>query len=226
MISCRPALWLLSAWTLNTACGATSASTPSAPSANVVVARRVAVLGDSLAVSPSISQAFPAQLQALIDRDSLPWTISNAGIRGDTTAGGVRRLDSVLGADVGVLVLELGANDGLAGVDASAIQRNLSSIVEAARARNISVLLCGMETVPTRGFDYVLAFHQVFPDVAHKYDIPLVPFLLWGVVLMPDMNGPDGIHPNAAGARRIAENVWPFLDRLLRARTATSITAP
>ncbi len=199
-------------------------STPSAPSATAVAVRRVAVLGDSLAVSPSMSQGFPAQLQVLIDRDSLPWTVSNAGIRGDTTADGLRRLESVLGADVGVLILELGANDGLAGVPTSDIQRNLSTIVDAARARHISVLLCGMETIPTRGLDYLLAFHQVFPNVAQRYSIPLVPFLLRGVALLPDMNGPDGIHPNAAGARRIADNVWPDLERLLRGTTTTLTT--
>ena len=172
-------------------------------------------------MSPSAVQAFPAQLQTMIERDALPWTVTNAGISGDTTAGGARRVQSLLGADVGVLVVELGANDGLAGIDPTNVQRNLSSIVEAARSRNISVLLCGMETLPTRGFDYVLAFHQIFPDVAQRYSIPLVPFLLRGVAFLPEMNGPDGIHPNAAGARRIAENVWPFLDRVLRARNAT-----
>jgi acyl-CoA thioesterase-1 len=150
----------------------------------------------------------------------LPWTVTNAGVSGDTTAGGVRRLQSVLAADVGVLVLELGANDGLAGIDPRVIERNLSSIVEAAAVRDIAVLLCGMETIPTHGLDYLFDFHQIFPGIAQQYNIPLVPFLLRGVALTPDMNGPDGIHPNAAGARRIAENVWPYLDRLLWARPA------
>jgi acyl-CoA thioesterase I len=88
------------------------------------------------------------------------------------------------------------------------------------------VLLCGMETIPTRGLDYLLAFHQVFPNVAQRYSIPLVPFLLRGVALVPDMNGPDGIHPNAAGARRIAENVWPYLARVLRASAPVLTTDP
>jgi acyl-CoA thioesterase I len=220
MISRRPALHLLSVCTLTVGCG-TASPPPSAPSASTIAVRRVIVLGDSLSVSPSIGQAFPAQLQTMIERDALPWTVTNAGISGDTTAGGARRVQSLLGADVGVLVVELGANDGLAGIDPRDVQRNISSIVEAARARNISVLLCGMETLPTRGFDYVLAFHQIFPDVAQRYSIPLVPFLLRGVAFVPEMNGSDGIHPNAAGARRIAENVWPFLDRVLRARNAT-----
>ena len=222
MVSRRLAVWLLGACALTVGCGTAS---PSSPSAQTPPARRVVVLGDSLSVSPSIPQAFPAHLQAMIERDGLAWTVTNAGISGDTTTGGARRVQSVLGADVGALIVELGANDGLAGTDPRDVERNLSTIVEAARARNISVLLCGMETLPTRGFDYVLAFHQVFPDVADRYGIPLVPFLLRGVLLVPDMNGPDGIHPNAAGARRIAENVWPFLDRLLRARAATLTAA-
>ena len=222
MISYRSALYLLSVCTLTVGCGASS---PSAPSADVAVpARRVVVLGDSLSVSPSMAQGFPAHLQTMIERDALPWSVTNAGISGDTTAGGVRRVQALLGADVGVLVVELGANDGLAGIEPVEVQRNLSSIVEAAKGRNISVLLCGMETLPTRGLDYVLAFHRVFPDVAERYGIPLVPFLLSGVAFVPEMNGSDGIHPNLAGARRIAENVWPFLERLLRARTAASIT--
>ena len=223
MISCRPASFLIGVCTLTVGCG-TASPTPSAPSATPVAVRRVVVLGDSLSVSPSAAQAFPAQLQTMIERDALSWTVTNAGINGDTTAGGVRRVQSLLGADVGVLVVELGANDGLAGIDPREVQRNISSIVEAARARNISVLLCGMETLPTRGFDYVLAFHQIFPDIAQRYSIPLVPFLLRGVAFLPEMNGPDGIHPNTAGARRIAENVWPFLDRLLQARSV--IAAP
>jgi acyl-CoA thioesterase I len=224
VISCRSRFYLLGVCALTVACGTSSVSTPAAPAVNGIPVRRVVVLGDSLAVSPSMTQAFPSQLQTMIERDALPWIVTNAGITGETTAGGVRRVEAVLGADVGVLVVELGANDGLAGLGTVEIQRNLAAIVEAAKARNISVLLCGMETPPTRGWDYFVAFHRVFPDVAEKYGIPLVPFLLSGVALVPEMNGSDGIHPNAAGARRIAENVWPFLDRLLRARAATLVT--
>ena len=212
----RRTLHLLGVCTLAAACGASVTSAPTAPTSIPVSMRRIVVLGDSLAVSPSMSLSFPAQLQSMIDRDGLAWTVTNAGISGDTTGGGVRRVASLLSRDVRVLVLELGANDGLAGIEPREIERNLSSIVEAARTRNITVLLCGMETLPAHGFDYILAFHQIFPDVAQKFDIPLVPFVLRGVALVPEMNGADGIHPNAAGARRIAENVWPYLERVLR----------
>ena len=196
------------------ACGSAPPTVPSAASPPVV--RRVVVLGDSLAVAPSMNESFPAVLQARLGSVSLPWNMTNAGVSGDTTADGLGRYIPLLQNDVGVLVLELGANDGLTGVDVGTIERNLNTIIEAAQARGIRVLLCGMETPPLRSFAYTLAFHDLFPRVARRYNVPLVPFLLSGVAFNPDMNGPDGIHPNAAGARRIADNVWPYLEPLLR----------
>ena len=178
--------------------------------------RRVMVLGDSLAVSPSVTQSFPSDLQARIARQSLPWTVTNAGVNGDTTADGLRRVAPLLQTDVGILILELGANDGLQGIEVAVIQQNLSAIVDLARATGIRVLLCGMETPPTHGLNYSLAFHDVFPNAARQYGIPLVPFLLAGVLLVPELNGPDFVHPNAAGAQQIAANVWPYLEPMLR----------
>jgi acyl-CoA thioesterase-1 len=210
----RGILW----WTCAAAvlCGACdSPATAPSPVETQTPVRRVVVLGDSLAVSPSPGESFPAQLQARVTRQGLPWTVTNAAISGDTSADGLRRLDSVLGADVGVLVLELGANDGLDGVEISTIRNNLSAIITSTQARGIRVLLCGMETPPTRGFGYSLAFHSLFPDLARRHAVPLVPFLLAGVALVPALNGPDGVHPNAAGALRIAETVWPYLEPLL-----------
>jgi acyl-CoA thioesterase-1 len=195
-------------------CGSTSPLAPSA-GAPAAVPRDVVVLGDSLAVSPRIDQSFPAVLQRRIDRDSLPWTVINAGVSGDTTADGLRRVDAVLNDRVGVLVLALGANDGLRGVSVAAVEQNLSSIIERARARRIAVLLCGMETPPAHGWEYTLDFHRLFPRLAANYEIPLVPFLLQDVALVPDMNGPDGIHPNVSGAQRIAETLWPYLAPML-----------
>jgi acyl-CoA thioesterase-1 len=196
---------------LSVACSSRTATGPSS-----AAIRRVVVLGDSLAVAPSPDQAFPSVLQARIVQEELPWRISDAGVWGDTTAGGLGRVDALLATDVGVLVLELGANDGLEGVDTMVIRDNLSAIVERAQRHSIRVLLCGMETPPLDGLSYSLAFHAVFPDVAAQYSLPLVPFLLEGVVGRPSMLGPDGIHPNAAGAQQIAETVWPYLLPLLR----------
>jgi acyl-CoA thioesterase-1 len=182
----------------------------------------VLVLGDSLAVSPSRTEAFPAELQKRVDSTSRGWTVKNAGVSGDTTAGGLRRFDQALTADTRVLVLELGANDGLRGVDISSVEQNLSTMIERAQGRGIKVLLCGMETPPFNGWNYTVDFHRLFPRLAQKYDVALVPFLLEGVALNPDMNGGDEIHPNAAGAKRIAETVWPYLEPLVQQPVTTA----
>jgi acyl-CoA thioesterase I len=187
-------------------------SGPSGVPANV---QRVIVLGDSLAVYPSRDRSFPAVLQDRLSEREWPWTVTNAGVNGNTTADGLRRLDEVLRGDVAVLVLALGANDGLRGIDISTIESNLSAIITRAQARGVKVLLCGMETPPIRGWAYTLAFHRLFVGLAAEHGVALVPFLLAGVALNPDLNGPDGIHPNAAGARRIADTVWPYLEPLL-----------
>jgi acyl-CoA thioesterase I len=173
------------------------------------------VLGDSLAVTPTRADSFPTLLQQRLDAAGGGWRIVNAGLSGDTTAGGLARFDAAVEGSADVLILELGANDGLRGVDVSTIERNLAAIIVRAQSRGMRVLLCGMETPPANGWDYTIAFHQVFQRVAERYDVPLVPFLLAGVALRPDLNGPDGIHPNAAGARRIAETVWPFLQAVV-----------
>jgi acyl-CoA thioesterase-1 len=205
---------LAAALLLAAACDSTSSSP--GPSPSPIVVRRVVVLGDSLAVSPSVEQGFPTGLQTRIARQGLPWTVTNAGVSGDTTADGLRRVEPLLASDVGVLVAELGANDGLRGIDISTIRSNLATVVEIAQRRNIRVLLCGMETPPTHGLGYSIAFHSIFPGLAQQYRIDLVPFLLEDVLLTPDLLGGDGVHPNAAGAERIADTVWPYLQPLLR----------
>jgi acyl-CoA thioesterase-1 len=173
------------------------------------------VLGDSLSVTPTRAESFPAVLQTRIRDRGLDWIVTNAGISGDTAAGGLRRVDALLGNDVGVVVLELGVNDGIGRVPLATIEQNLSSIIEKARGRGIDVLLCGMEVPPGPDFDYLIGFHNLFPRLAAKYDLPLVPFLLLGVALNPSLNGSDGVHPNAAGAQRIADTVWPYLEPML-----------
>jgi len=200
----------LAAFAGSAACG--SGHTPTSPSP---AARDIVVLGDSLAVSPSIVEGFPAVLQQRLNATHSGWTVRNQGVFGDTTADGLRRLDAVLTRDPAILVLELGANDGLQGVALSTIENNLSTIVERTQARGTRVLLCGMETPPLHGFTYSIDYHGIFPRVAARYRLPLVPFLLEGVVLNPDLNGADDIHPNAAGARRIADTVWPYLEPLV-----------
>jgi acyl-CoA thioesterase-1 len=212
------AFWpVLSAVAIASACnGRPDSAGPLDPSGvRPATAQRIVVLGDSLAVSPTREESFPSVLQSRIVEAGLGWTVTNAGISGDTTTGGLRRIEALLGDDVGVLVLALGANDGLRGVDLQTIEHNLATMIEKARARGIDVLLCGMETPPLHDWQYSIGFHNLFPKLAARYAIPLVPFLLSGVALNPQMNGNDGIHPNSAGARRIAETVWPFLQPLI-----------
>jgi acyl-CoA thioesterase-1 len=181
----------------------------------LVATRRIVVLGDSLSVSPNPRASFPAVLNLRLRDQRVPWEVTNAGVIGDTTEDGLRRLDPLLDDDVGIVILALGANDGLQGVPLATIEQNLATIVERVQAREMAVLLCGMETPPLRGLQYALGFHDIFPRLAARYNVPLVPFLLAGVALNPEMNGPDGIHPNAAGAERIADTVWPYLLPLL-----------
>jgi acyl-CoA thioesterase I len=200
---------------VSAACISSSPSSPSAAN-STAPARRAVVLGDSLAVSPSRTEGFPAELERRLTTQQAGWTVSNAGISGDTTAGGLRRFDQAVPDGTRILILELGANDGLRGVDISTVERNLSTMIERAQSRGMRVLLCGMETPPLHGWNYTADFHQVFPRLARKYTVPLVPFLLAGVVLNPDLNGDDEIHPNAAGAQRIAETVWPYLQPMVQ----------
>ena len=194
-----------------TACGSATAPTTPDPS---VVRRRIVVLGDSLAVSPTRTQNFVSELQAKLNATHPGWSVDNQGVTGDTTADGLRRLNAALTNDTAILVLELGANDGLGGLAISTIEGNLSTIIERAQGRSIRVLLCGMETPPFNGFTYSLEFHKLYPRLADRYRIPLVPFLLEGVVLDPDLNI-DEVHPNAAGARIIANTVWRYLEPMV-----------
>lgn len=217
--SAGAAVWLPVAAASAVACG--SARAPNAPSpAGAAAPRNIVVLGDSLAVSPSRADAFPAVLQQRLDAAHPGWTVINQSATGDTTADGLRRLDAALSADTAILVLELGANDGLRGVAIATIENNLSTMIERAKARGIRVLLCGMETPPFHGFRYSIDYHGIFPRLAARHGVPLVPFLLEGVALNPDLNGEDEIHPNAAGARRIADTVWPYLEPLVIASSS------
>ena len=168
-------------------------------------------------MTPSRSDSFPAVLQKRIDAAGLRATVVNAGVSGDTTTGGLRRFDSAMAGGTDVLVLALGANDGLRGVSLATVEQNLGTMIAQAQARGTRVLLCGMETPPAHGWNYTLGFHEIFPRLARQYSVPLVPFLLHGVALVREMNGRDGIHPNAAGATQIADTVWPYLKPMIEA---------
>jgi acyl-CoA thioesterase I len=203
---------------------ATPASTPApaAQAADPVPATprpRLVVLGDSIAAGYGLrrEESFPARLQERIDREGYGFEVVNAGVSGDTSAGGLRRLDWALDGDVRVLVVELGGNDGLRGLPPDELKKNLTAIVHAARDRHLAVLLCGMEAPPNAGPAYATAFREAFTTVAREEGVPLVRFVLDKVAGIEGLNQEDGIHPNARGARLVADTVWPALQPLLEA---------
>ena len=179
---------------------------------------KVVCLGDSLTAGLGLveSQSYPSVLQRKIDTEELGFHVVNAGVSGDTSAGGLRRLDWALQGDVKVLVVALGGNDALRGLSIGEMRQNLSTIVERARERNVFVILAGMQAPPNYGEEYTLAFRQVFDDVARQHRTRFVPFLLEKVAGDPALNQPDGIHPNARGAEIVAENVWSTLGPILQ----------
>jgi acyl-CoA thioesterase I len=184
--------------------------------------RTVLFLGTSLTAGYGIVEqaAFPALIQQKIDSAGLPFRVSNAGISGETSAGGLRRIDWSLQQPVDVLVLELGANDGLRGLPVEQLRSNLDQILRRARARypDIDLVLIGMEAPPNLGARYTAEFRSVFVELARRYDAALVPFLLEGVAAQPALNLEDGIHPNPDGHRIIAGTVWRVIEPVLRGR--------
>lgn len=182
----------------------------------IAPSRLIVALGDSLTSGHGLEphEAYPARLEQMIRAAGLPFTVVNHGVSGDTTAGALRRVPNALAAGPDILIVAVGANDGLRGVPIREIRANIEAIVQAAQARGIEVLLCGMETLPLHGWNYMVEFHHLFPELAEQYGIPLVPFMLEGVVARRDMLLPDYVHPNAAGALQIARTIWAYLHPL------------
>ena len=174
---------------------------------------RVVFLGDSLTAGLGLpqDQAYPSLIQQKIDAAGLSFAVVNAGVSGDTSAGGLSRLEWALDGNVRILVVALGGNDGLRGLPAAELRKNLSTIIERAQARKIRVILAGMEAPPNFGRDYIAQFHEVYPALAAHYHVPFIPFLLQGVAGIDGLNQSDGIHPTAEGARTVADNVWTVL---------------
>lgn len=177
----------------------------------------VVVLGDSIAAGLHLSadEAFPAVLQRELALAARPFRLVNAGTSGDTTAGGLRRLDWILKQRPDVLVVELGGNDGLRGQDLAAIEKNLREIVVRGKSAGCAVILLGVQIPTSYGADYAGRFQAIYPRVAEELGAAFVRDFLAGVGGVPDMNLEDGLHPTAAGHRRIAENVRPTLTRIL-----------
>ncbi len=179
----------------------------------------VAFLGTSLTAGLGVpfDQAFPALIQRKVDEETLGFRVINAGVSGDTSAGGLRRIDWLLRQPIRVLVLELGANDMLRGQDPAAMRANLQAIIDRllSESGNARIVVAGMRSAPNLGDAYGDAFAAVFSDLAVENHAAFIPFLLDGVAAVPELNQVDGIHPNAAGHRMIAENVWEVLGPVL-----------
>jgi acyl-CoA thioesterase I len=189
---------------------------PAAPKTDDTRAK-IVVLGDSLTAGLGLleNQSYPHLLQQKIDRDGFNFEVVNAGVSGDTSAGGLRRLDWALQDHVRVLILALGANDGLRGLSVVDMQQNLGTIIERAQAKNVAVILAGMEAPPNYGVEYAASFRRAYRDLAAQYRVVFVPFLLDKVAGQAALNQGDGIHPNPEGAAIVADTVWNVLKPLL-----------
>lgn len=225
----RHLLWL--GWLVaiaNLAVAAEPVASGSAP--NRAANRNLLVLGDSLAAGFGVdpSEAYPALLQEHIRRASLPFKVINAGVSGDTTAGGLRRIDWLMKQPVDVLILELGGNDGLRGLPVAAMRTNLQGIITKAKSRNpqLRVVVAGMQMPPNMGAEFTAAFRDVFPEIAKANGAALVPFLLDGVGGVPDLNLPDMVHPNPKGHHVVASNVWKVLEPVLRELAGSNAKTP
>jgi acyl-CoA thioesterase-1 len=197
-----------------------ASATPSGSGSGEAGRPKIVLLGDSLTAGLGLleTQAYPAILQQKIDTDGYAYDVENAGVSGDTSAGGLRRLDWALQGNTKVLVLALGANDGLRGLSVGEMTNNLTEIIERARARNVMVILAGMEAPPNYGQEYATSFRQAFRTVAQRERVVFIPFLLDKVAGHPELNQADGIHPNVKGAQIVADTVWnvlrPALDQI------------
>jgi acyl-CoA thioesterase I len=185
---------------------------------------RIAVLGDSLttAYGIAIEEGFPAQLERRLREEGYDCAVLDAGVSGDTTAGGLARLDWTLADRPSHVIVELGANDGLRALPPEQMEQNLAAIVRRLRADGVAVLLAGMRAPPNLGRSYGEAFERVFSRVAERYGVPLYPFFLDGVASDPALNQGDGIHPTAAGIEVIVERILPTVTDWLDQADAAS----
>ncbi len=191
---------------------------PAAPAAVKAEAKpRIVFLGDSLTAGLGLNpeESIPSLIQARLDAAGLGYDVVNAGVSGDTSAGGLRRLDWSLDGNVEMLVVELGANDGLRGLSVADMKRNLAQIITTAKERGIKVVLTGMEAPPNYGPLYTSEFRAAFTDLAKEQRVTFMPFFLEGVAGNPALNQGDGIHPNPEGARIVERTIWKTIEPLL-----------
>jgi acyl-CoA thioesterase-1 len=189
------------------------------------VQKKILFFGNSLTAGYGVEpeQAFSYLIQLRLDSIGLPYRVINAGLSGETTASGVNRIDWVLREPVAIMILELGGNDGLRGIDPAETKKNLQQIIGIAQNKysNIQIIIAGMEAPPNMGSEYITAFRDVFRSLAADNNLRLIPFLLEGVGGEPELNLPDGIHPNPEGHKIVADNVWQVLEELLPENAAS-----
>lgn len=179
---------------------------------------KIVAFGDSLTAGFGLSEteSYPYLLQEKLRADGYKYEVQNAGVSGDTSLGGLERIDWVLGQDgVEILILELGANDLLRNMPVDRMKQNLAGIIKKAQAKNVKVLLCGMMAPPSMGADYERDYRNAFPDLADEYKTAYLPFVLDGVALKKELNQADGIHPNAEGTKIMTDNIYNELKPLL-----------
>jgi acyl-CoA thioesterase-1 len=181
--------------------------------------KTILFFGNSLTAGMGLDpeKAFPGIIQEKIDSLALQYRVINAGLSGETTAGGENRIDWLMNQKVDIFVLELGANDGLRGIPLSETRENLQAIIDAVKSKNpnTTIVLAGMQIPPNMGQDYTGEFRQIFPNLAEKNEAYLIPFLLENVAGIPELNQADGIHPTEEGQEIVAQNVWTILRPLL-----------
>src|SRR5215203_4755350 len=180
-------------------------------------AATIVAFGDSLTSGPGLrhDQTYPALLQERIAREGLAYRVRNAGVTGHTSTQALRRFDAALEPDTRIVILAIGANDGLRGVPTATVERNIAAMIERAQARGIAVLLCQMEAPPIGGFNYTIEFHRIFTRLANRFGVRLVPFFLLDILGNDSLDLDDTFHPNATGHKVIADTIWPHLRPML-----------
>jgi len=225
LIRAAAILSFISMMTVLSACGVSTAEqqtnkrTEKKPPVQIVSDKpKIVAFGDSLTAGFGLSEkeSYPYLLQERLKADGYNYEVINAGVSGETSLGGLERIDWVLEQEnVRILVLELGANDLLRGLPVAKMKSNLASIIKRAQAKNVEVLLCGMLAPPTMGAQYQREYTTAFPDLASEYKVEFLPFILDGIALDPKLNQGDGIHPNAEGVRIIVRGLAPVVARAL-----------
>jgi acyl-CoA thioesterase-1 len=197
-----------------------AAAKPTEEAAPALKKKTIIFFGDSLSAGYGLDEptlAFPGLIQRKLDSLKMDYQVVNAGVSGETSSGGVGRIDWILNQPVDVFILELGANDGLRGIPVETTAKNLQTIMDSVKSKNpsVKIILAGMQVPPNMGAKYANAFKAIFPTLAEKNKVALIPFLLEGVGGEPALNQADGIHPNEEGHRKVAEVVWKSLNGIL-----------